>query len=300
MTHKRGLGLGLAPAAIALLLSGTAQAATIEVRPGDLADAVRRAAPGDELVLAPARFEDESATIDKALTVTGIPGKTVLAATSPIANGKAILVLRAAVTVRGVAFEGANVADLNGAGIRVERGASLDLQNSVFTRNQDGILAADGPGTVRVRDCVFRDNGAGDGYSHAIYVNHIASLDVEHSRFSGTRVGHHVKSRAAVTNIRDSDFDDGPGGTASYAVDLPNGGNATITGSHFRKAATASNRAIIHAGGEGALQPNSAVRLTGNQFESARGNATALDTLRSVRVEASGNRVSGVPAVETR
>ena len=65
-------------------------------------------------------------------------------------------------------------------------------------------------------------------------------------------------------------------------------------------ALAASNGAIIHAGGEGTLQPNSAVRLTGNQFESARRNATALDTLRSVRVEASGNRVSGVRAVETR
>ncbi|MDB5367460.1 MAG: putative pectin lyase [Rhodospirillales bacterium] len=294
----RNPGLGLA--ALALLLSGTTQAATIDVKPGDLADAVRHASPGDELVLAPTRFVDESATIDKNLTLTGVPGRTVLAATKPLANGKAILIVRGDVTVRGVGFEGARVPEQNGAGIRVERGASLDLDKSSFTGNQDGILAADGPGTVRVRDCEFRDNGAGDGYSHAIYVNHIASLTVEHSRFTGTRAGHHVKSRAAATRISNSEFDDGPGGTASYAVDLPNGGDATITNSHFRKAATASNRAIVHAGGEGTLQPNSVLRLTANRFESGRANATALDAIQPVRVEASGNRFSGVPAIDKR
>ncbi|GIL38099.1 right-handed parallel beta-helix repeat-containing protein [Roseiterribacter gracilis] len=282
---------------LALLLSSTAQAAKIDVHPGGLADAARHASDGDELVLAPARFENESTTIDKRLTITGTPGKTLLAATQPLANGKAILILRGDVTVRGITFDGAQVADRNGAGIRVERGASLDVSNSVFTNNQDGILAADGPGMVTVRGCTFRSNGAGDGYSHAIYVNHIARLTVANSQFLGTRVGHHVKSRAAVTRISDSKFEDGPNGTASYAVDLPNGGDATIANSEFRKAATSGNRAILHAGGEGTLQPNSILRLTGNRFDSARKNATALEAMQPVRVEASGNRFSGVPPI---
>jgi nitrous oxidase accessory protein NosD len=285
---------------LVLLAAGAAHGATRDVAPGGLEAAIGAAAPGDELRLAPARFVDESATIDKELKLTGVAGRTVLAATRPIPNGKAILVVRAPLTIRGITFEGARVPDRNGAGLRLERGASLDVSDSSFVNNEDGILAADGVGKVRVRDCTFRGNGAGDGYSHAIYVNHIAMLEVDHSRFSGTRVGHHVKSRAAVTRITASSFDDAPGAAASYAVDLPNGGDATLSGNQFRKAADAPNAAIVHVGGEGTLQPGSIIRLTGNRFESARKNATALATTQGVRVEASGNRVSGVPALENR
>ena len=106
----------------------------------------------------------------------------------------------------------------------------LVVRNSVFERNENGILSAHNAGaSVTIRDSEFIANGYGDGRTHGIYVNKVASLLVEDSTFRDTKVGHHIKSRAAETTVLGSMLDDGAG-NASYSVDLPNGGRGVIEG----------------------------------------------------------------------
>jgi hypothetical protein len=79
------------------------------------------------------------------------------------------------------------------------------------------------------RNSEFANNGAGDGYTHNLYVNSIAKLTITDSYFHDAVVGHEIKSRAAetvITNTRIIDHDS----TSSYSVDMPNGGKATLSG----------------------------------------------------------------------
>src|SRR4029077_12282840 len=116
----------------------------------------------------------------------------------------------------------------NGAGIRHEAG-NLTVSNCTFSNNQDGILVNPISGaTVTINQSTFSGNGAGDGYSHGIYVNQVDQFTVSGSTFNGTKVGHDIKSRALSTTVTHTTLDDGVNGTASYAVDLPNGGVAVL------------------------------------------------------------------------
>ena len=72
-----------------------------------------------------------------------------------------------------------------------------------------------------------RYNGAGDGRSHNIYVNEIASLVIDNSYLHDADIGHQIKSRAQSTTITNSRIYDG-NGTGSYSIDLPNGGKGVI------------------------------------------------------------------------
>ena len=53
------------------------------------------------------------------------------AATAPLSNGKGFLVVNADAIIDNLAFEGAQVADQNGAGIRYQAG-NLVVRNSMF------------------------------------------------------------------------------------------------------------------------------------------------------------------------
>jgi len=131
------------------------------------------------------------------LTIIGVHGRAHIDAAGASSEGKAIWVIAGNdTTIENVEFSGARVADANGAGIRQE-GAGLTIEHCSFRDNQEGILAADNPTSAIVIDSsVFADNGAGDGYSHNIYINHVSSFTLRYSYSTNARVGHLVKSRA--------------------------------------------------------------------------------------------------------
>jgi hypothetical protein len=137
--------------------------------------------------------------------------------------------------VENIKFSGANNGDFNGAGIRHESG-SLTVVASTFTNNQNGILGGGEGKTVRIVDSTFRDNGHGDGQSHGIYINDGSELVVEGSTFTGTNIGHHVKSLAQRTVVRNSTLGDG-NDTASMAVDVTAGGGVLIEGNRIVQSA---------------------------------------------------------------
>jgi hypothetical protein len=119
-----------------------------------------------------------------------------------------------------------------------------------------------------VRNSEFLRNGSCErDCAHGIYVNRLALLRVERSVFRATREGHHIKSRAMRTEVLDSEIADGPEGTASYLIDLPNGGSVLIRGNALEKGPRAGNRlAAISIGAEGVARPTPEILVQDNRF----------------------------------
>lgn len=182
------------------------------------------------------------------------------------------------VTIEGFSFSGAKSAQSNGAGIRYQSG-NLTLENDSFSNNQDGILAPpfiDGTGTIDVNDCVFDHNGAGDGQSHNMYIGYINTFILTNSISEDAVVGHEVKSRAENNTIENNQIIDGPTGTASYSIDLPEGGNDIIQGNTIEKGPDASAPIAIHVGGPMLPYANSDVLIQDNTFINNYGPAAQL------------------------
>lgn len=185
------------------------------------------------------------------LTLCGAGGRARLFANGKNAGGKGIWVIQGAnVTVDSVEFHDARVPDLNGAGIRAE-GNGLKIVNAGFYDNENGILGPNG-GDLAISRSEFARNGVGDrGRTHNIYVGAANKVTVTSSFFHQAFIGHNFKSRAKETRIEDSYFMDGSTGTASYQIDVPNGGVVFLRGNLLQKGPYADNNVSVSYGSEG-------------------------------------------------
>ena len=177
----------------------------------------------------------------------GVNGRPRLLASGPLVEDKAIWVIKGAdVTVENIAFSGARVPALNGAGIRGE-GKGLTIRSSAFLDNQMGILTDNSADNwLVVEFSEFGFNGMTDGrYHHGLYAGRIGKLTVRFSYFHHGRDGHLLKSRAMVSDVRYSRFVDGENGQASYELDFPEGGNVTVVGNVVDQSATSPNEHVI-------------------------------------------------------
>jgi hypothetical protein len=261
-----------------------------------IADAVAASQDGDVIQVQAGTYTNDFAQINTKITIEGVGGIVNLVATVPPDNEKAILVTNTDVTLSNLEFSGAQVADGNGAGIRCQSG-DLTLNNCIFHDNQDGLLAdADTTGTITINNCDFSHNGAGDGLTHNLYVGEVGTLTIEGSRFTDAVVGHEIKSRALNTVIENSVIADGPDGTASYSIDLPDGGNATISNDFIEQGPLSGNPAIIHFGGEGTPYAGSNLSISNNTIENdlTSGGAVAVLNQTSVTVGFTGNQIYGL------
>lgn len=263
-------------AAIAAGSGGPAAATVLNVGVGQayatLGAAVAAATAGDTVDVHAGTYADQSAIINVPLTIEGVGGTPVFTATMPLSNGKAFLVTNASVTVDNIRFQDALDGDGNGAGIRYQAG-DLVVSNDQFVGNQEGILATPGvagTGTVLVTHSMFRDNGVASGSfagsAHGIYATQLASLTVRNSVFSGTQVGHDIKSRAAQTLIVGNTLDDGVTGTTSYAIDISNGGEATIVGNAITQGPDTQNETMISYDAEGLRYVSNSLLVDGNSL----------------------------------
>jgi hypothetical protein len=276
--------LGLVP----LILSASliqASAETLTVGPGEtyktIAAAVAASHDGDEIAVKAGLYDNDYAEITKKVTLTAVGGFARLRSTGLIPNRKAILITDADVTIKGFEFSGAKVSSGdggNGAGIRYQSG-NLVVEGCYFIDNQDGILG-DGTGTVTIDKSEFFENGAATGssagFTHNLYLGGLATLTIENSYFHGARVGHELKSRAKRTIIRNTRVVDGPTGTASYSIDLPNGGEATIIDSQIEQGPKSQNPNIIAFGEEGSLHPGSKLTVQGSLIENDLPSPSAI------------------------
>jgi hypothetical protein len=261
-----------------------------------LSSAIAASHSGDTIEVAAGTYTNDFAEITDDITIVGVGGMVDLVATTAPPNGKAILVTDGNDTIENVSFSGAKVADGNGAGIRYQSG-NLTLINDYFHDNQDGLLAASNQaGSITIKTSEFAHNGTGDGQTHNLYVGEVGTLTIDASLFTGAVVGHEIKSRADTTIIENSRIIDGPTGTASYSIDLPDGGKATITNNFIEQGPDSQNPAIIHYGGEGGPYAGSSLSISGNIVLNDLHSASARLLLNQTSVSGSitGNTIYGL------
>lgn len=229
-----------------------------------LKSAISDSQSGDTVFVRAGVYQNDYATIQHDISIIGVGGKAHFTSTERITNGKAILITNADTVIENLEFSGAFVSDNNGAGIRQQVG-NLTIRDSYFHDNEMGILsAADPTSVIRIENTTFDRNGNGTNFSHQVYVNKIASLEVTDSTFTESLDVTDIQSRAANTTVTNSTFDDTEG-RASYLINLPNAGNAVITGNTLINGANAGNTKLINYGSAAELNPGSLV-VEGNIF----------------------------------
>ncbi len=280
--------LRLLPAAVtvglaAALLVGVppAQARTLHVGPGRTLEtpsaAAARTRDGDTVEIDAGTYTGDAATwTQDDLTLRGVGGMAHLQADGAHAQGKAIWVLAGdRIRVQNIEFSGAAVPDGNGAGIRAE-GAGLTIVHCSFHDNENGILAGANPASdIEIRRSRFARNGAGDGQTHNLYIGAVRFLYVKGSLFAGANGGHEIKSRALKTTITANRILD-LGSTASYSIDLPNGGDAKITGNVVEQGPSSPNRTLVSYGAEGLSNPTTRLWVVNNTFANQQDTGTVL------------------------
>ncbi|MGH7227549.1 MAG: hypothetical protein ACRELF_30425, partial [Gemmataceae bacterium] len=108
--------------------------------------------------------------------------------------------------------------------------------------------------------------------------------------------GHEIKSRALNTTIENDLIYEGPSGTASYSIDLPNGGNASITNNVIVKGPHSHNPGFIEYGVGGGLPGGSSLTIDGNTILSNYlGSARIINNYSTITAEFSNNQTYGVP-----
>jgi hypothetical protein len=246
--------------------------------------AASAAANGDVVVIAAGDYVGDVTTWPQdGLTICGSGGRARLFANGQNAAGKGIWVVQGSnVVIENMEFHDATVPDQNGAGIRAE-GNGLTIRGSGFYDNEDGILGPDG-GDLTIENSEFARNGYGDGQSHNIYVGAANRLTVISSYFHEAKIGHNLKSRAKETHIENSFFMDGPSGTASYQIDVPNGGLVYLRGNQIQKGPNADNSNVIAYGAEGVGRwPANTLTMVHNTVTSTYPGGSLLNINASVQ-----------------
>lgn len=226
------------------------------------------------------------------LTLRGKVRGVHLVAPSSIPNQKAIWVIAGDQTlIENIEFSGASVPDKNGAGIRLEKG-SMIIRNCSFHDNEDGILGGSGPSCqVVIENSEFYNNGFGDGYSHNIYIGNAASFLIQYCYTHGAKIGHLIKTRAQKNLILYNRIMDEGAGTASYEIDIPNGGTSHIIGNIIHQGAKTANPTIITYGEEGLSNTEKDLYVMNNTIVNDLGSGTFIRVAASAPAAKVGNNL---------
>ncbi|MDP5104329.1 MAG: right-handed parallel beta-helix repeat-containing protein [Erythrobacter sp.] len=224
-------------------------------------------------------------------------------------EGKAAFVLRGiGAEVRGITFSNIAVADGNGAGIRLEKGA-LNVAYARFQNSQQGILTADDPNArIYITRSTFTGLGTCEnsaGCAHSIYIGNYSSLTVRESRFERGMGGHYVKARSAEVVIENNSFDDANGKATNYMIDLPAGSIGRIADNWFVQGRDKENySAFIALGAEDLLHSSDGLEVVNNQARFVPGlqrNSVFLADWTGSRIVMQGNKIAaGLKPYEQR
>ncbi|MDC0746813.1 hypothetical protein [Polyangium mundeleinium] len=275
---SRGLVAVLVAAPCALAAS-TASAGTLSVGPGKTYEtpcqAIAAAEDGDWIHIdAAGDYSGDVCSWSKnGLLIRGVGGVAKIDAAGKNAGGKATWVIAGNDTViEYIEFTGAAVPDKNGAGIRQE-GANLTVRNSYFHDNENGILAGDNPNsTILIEFSEFANNGAGDGQSHNLYINHVKKFVFQHNYSHGSKIGHLLKSRALENHVLYNRLTQ-EDGTGSYEIDIPSGGLTFLIGNLVQQGPNTDNSSLVAYGLESnGANPITELFVVNNTFVNERPN----------------------------
>jgi hypothetical protein len=272
-----------------------------------------------DIQVTPGTYPNDFPVVTRPMTIEVDPNyvgeSVVLNATVDLPNQKGIILTFASLTVNGLTFTGAHIANElggNGAGIRdqnTDPGARLVIQNSVFTGNQEGVLTGDNSDQmIVVVNSNFINNGNPDlnYFQHGLYVNEAYSLTVSGSLFCGQLIGHDIKSRAQITMINNNQLYDGAAdsaqgcnaGSSSLAIDVANGGAATISGNQIVQGASSQNYKLVDYGEEGLWYSSNSLLLSGNNFSSVgTPSATAVYDPNCVPAHLTNDSFMGITTI---
>jgi len=239
--------------------------------PMGFVQALAAARDGDVIEVMPGLYKGAVGVItQKQLTIRGLGERPVFDADGHHAEGKAIWVIRDGdITIENIEFRGARVPDANGAGIRFEKGRLL-LRRCRFVDNQNGLLTANfDDAELKIVDSEFSQAVRQVGsLPHLLYIGRIARAEITGSRFHQGFEGHLIKSRARINHIAYNLIVDGPGGGASYEVDLPNGGDATLIGNLIGQSRDTQNPVMVAYGAEGRVWERNHLLMSHNTLVS--------------------------------
>jgi hypothetical protein len=270
-------------------------------------DAARVARDGDIVEIDAGPYPGDVAVwLRDGLRLRGVGGRAVLDSRGATAADQGIWVLRGDdITVENVEFSGARAQARNGSGIRFT-GKNLTVRNSVFRDNEAGLLTWNDPDSdIVVEHSVFSRNGYGDGQSHNIYVGRVRSFTLRFSHSHDARVGHAVKSRAAVNHILYNRLTDEEDGDSSYLIDLSVGGDGYVIGNELLKGARAENPNAISYASERPDIETGRLWVVNNSLHNRYLNATFVRNRSQRPVHVINNVLTGAPmslkagAVET-
>ncbi|MEI7464306.1 MAG: hypothetical protein WCJ87_03100 [Burkholderiales bacterium] len=263
-----------------------------------IAQASRIAKDGDTVEIVAGDYRGDVALwLQKRLVIRAVGGRARLYADGRSAEGKAIWVIRNGhFEVSGIDFIGARVNDRNGAGIRFEDG-HLIVRDCLFWGNESGLLTSNSPESrLEIEGSEFAYKSEAAGQSHHLYAGSIASLRVSGSYFHHGNIGHLIKSRAAVNDIRYNRITDERGGHASYEVDLPDGGLAVLVGNVIEQGRYGENSTLVAFGREGYKHPENRLYLMSNTLvnDHPYGGAFLRAAPGATAIVSANNLLSGI------
>ncbi|MDT9001738.1 hypothetical protein RQP53_20845 [Paucibacter sp. APW11] len=248
----------------------------LRVGPGEaiktLAEAARQCKDGDRIEVQAGDYVGDSASWSrKGLRLVAVGGRVRLRAAGRLAQDKAIFVISGEdVEIQGFDFSEARVPDSNGAGIRFESG-SLRVIDCSFRHCEIGLLTNnDQKARLQIIGCEFMQAHEGPRFAHLLYVGRIAELSVHACYFHGGHKGHLLKSRAARNNIEYNRLTDEEGGSASYELEFPNGGQCRVIGNLIGQSADTDNHLMLSYGVEGYVWPTNTLDLAHNSWINAQ------------------------------
>src|SRR5215471_2524948 len=244
---------------------------------------------------------DVCAIYTNGLTIRGANGRPHIDAGGNDSQGKGIWVIAGNDTIiENVEMSGAAVPSHNGAAIRQE-GRNLTIRNCYFHDNEEGILTGpDLSSAILIEYSEFARNGYGDGFTHNMYIGNIGQFTLQFSYSHDAIIGHLVKSRASQNYILYNRLTD-QSGSASYELDLPNGGLSYVIGNIIQQSGTTQNSNMTAYLEEGTTSgnPSQALYVVNNTFVNSlrSGMFVYVDPRGTVPVLLENNFFSGGGAV---
>lgn len=301
MTRSRCSALRFGLICLVLAMTAPSFAATLEVGEDkqykNPSEAIEAAADGDKVLIQPGEYFDCAVVKQSQLTIEGAKPDGSAILSDKACAGKGMLVTQGDdITIRNLTLTRARVPDHNAAGIRAE-GTNLTIDNVKFINNENGILAApNAKSTIIITNSEFSKNGGcNPSCTHGVYVNALKLLHIEKTKFWEQKIAHHIKSRAARTEVIDCEIRDNKDGTSSYLIEIPNGGALVVRGTSLQKGPKSDNHSsAIMVGSEGITQATKEILIENNTFVNDGDYDTVLLENRSAQEAVlKGNKISG-------